>query len=682
MRSVTAVALILALAPGALLAGDAKATTKDAPAKSPGAFETSQLDRSVKPCQNFYGFVCNNWKAHNPLPPDRSRYGQMTLLAERNQAWLRDLLEGVSKPSPSRSKLEAQVGDFYASCMNEELIAKRGIEPIEPYLKRIDAIKDQKSLIETVAFLHRNGVPGMFAFAPSPDMDNSDLQIAFFNQGGLGLADRDFYFRDDAKSKETREKYVEHVANMLKLLGDKPEEAAAAATTIMAIETRLADASMDRVAMRNPDNRKNPMTREAFQAKVPALDLDTYLANSAVPPVTRVNVTSVKFYDALSATIREVPLEDWKTYFRFRVVSDAANRLPKAFEEEAWRFYQNYLTGAKEMQPRWKKCVGDTDRALGDSLGQLYVAKNFGPEGRKKMAEMIENLRASLEANIKALEWMGDDTKAKALLKLAAFNTKKIGHPETWKDYEGVTVTRDDFFGNAQSAFQYERKRNYDLIGGKTDKTRWGMTPPTVNAYYSPPLMEIVFPAGILQPPLFDRFGDDAYNYGGIGAVIGHEFSHGFDDSGRKYDNQGNAKDWWTAEDAKAFEEKASCYVDQYAAYEAGGVNVNGKLTLGENIGDNAGIRIAYMAYRNSLKGKEAPVIDGLSGDQRFFIGWANTWCTQATEEALRNQIQTDPHSPGHIRATGPLLNMEEFEKAWGCKEGDPLVPESRCRVW
>jgi endothelin-converting enzyme/putative endopeptidase len=679
MRSRTALILILALAAGSLFAGDAKTPAAKA---SPGAFDLSQLDRSEKPCQNFYGFVCNKWKEHNPMPPDRSRFGQMTVLQERNQAFLHELLEQLAKPAPGRSKIEAQVGDFYASCMNEELIAKRGIEPIKPYLDRVAAIKDQKSLVETLAFLHRNGVPGMFSFGPSPDMENSDLQIAFFNQGGLGLADRDFYFRDDEKSKETRAKYVEYVASMLQLLGDKPEDAAAAAKTIMAIETRLAEASMDRVAMRNPDNRKNPMTLEAFQAKVPAIDLGLYLSNSAVPPVTRVNVTSPKFYEALNTTVTAVPLDDWKAYLRFRVVSDSANRLPKAFEETNWAFYQKYLTGAKEMQPRWKKCVGDTDRALGDSLGQLYVAKNFGPEGRKKMAEMIENLRKAMEKNIKSLEWMGDDTKTRALMKLAAFNTKKVGHTDTWKDYAGVTIARDDYFGNAEEAFQFERKRNYDLIGGKTDKTRWGMTPPTVNAYYSPPLMEIVFPAGILQPPLFDRFGDDAYNYGGIGAVIGHEFSHGFDDQGRKYDHQGNAKDWWTADDATKFEDLASCYVEQYGAYEAGGVNVNGKLTLGENIGDNAGIRIAYMAYKESLQGKEAPVIDGLTGDQRFFLGWTNTWCTQATEEALRNQVQTDPHSPGHIRAIGPLLNMPEFEKAWGCKGGDPLVPAARCQVW
>ncbi|HEY0593948.1 MAG TPA: M13 family metallopeptidase [Thermoanaerobaculia bacterium] len=682
MRFVKVVALMVAMVASPAVASDPKGPATAPAAKSVGAFDTSQLDRSVKPCENFYGFVCNKWKEHNPMPPDRSRYGQMTVVQERNQAFLHELLEAAAKPSPKRSPLEAQVGDFYASCMNEELIAKRGLDPIKPYLDRVAAIKDEKSLIETVAHLHRNGIPGMFSFGPAPDMDNSDLQVASFNQGGLGLADRDFYFREDAKSKETREKYVEHVANMFQLLGKKPEEAAAAAKTIMAIEMKLAEASMDRVAMRNPDNRKNPMTFDEFKAKVPAVDFATYIANSAVPEVTRVNVTSPKFYEALNATIAAVPIEDWKTYFIFRVVSDASGRLPKAFEQEAWNFYQKYLTGAKEMQPRWKKCVGDTDRALGDSLGQLYVEKNFGPEGKKKMAEMIENLRKALEANIKSLQWMGDETKARALMKLAAFNTKKVGHPETWKDYAGVTVDREDFFGNAQEAFQYERKRNYDLIGGKTDKTRWGMTPPTVNAYYSPPLMEIVFPAGILQPPLFDRFGDDAYNYGGIGAVIGHEFSHGFDDQGRKYDHQGNAKDWWTADDAKKFEELASCYVDQYAAYEAGGVNVNGKLTLGENIGDNAGIRIAYMAYKESLKGKEAPVIDGLTGDQRFFLGWTNTWCTQATEEALRNQVQTDPHSPGHIRAVGPLLNMPEFEKAWGCKDEDAMVPESRCRVW
>jgi len=679
MRVLTAVTLALAVLAVPLFAADADSVESK---PSTGAFTADQLDRSVKPCENFYGFVCNKWIEQNPMPPDRSRFGQLTALGERNILLLRDILETAAKPSETRSPLEKQVGDYYASCMNEELIEKRGTAVIEPQLARVDAIKDRESLIATLSWLHRQGVPGIFSFYPSADMNDSDLQIAFFSQGGLGLPDRDFYFRDDPKSVETREKYVSHVTNMLMLLGEKPEAASDAANRIMAIETRLAEPAMDRVAMRNPENRKNPMTRAEFAKMVPSIQLDTYLANAEVPEVTRLNVVSRKFYESLGATMDEVSIDDWKTYLRFRVVADAAPRLPLAFEQEAWSFYQQYMTGAKEMQPRWKKCVGATDRALGDSLGQLYVANNFGPEGRKKMAEMIENLRTAMKLTIDDLEWMGDETKKKALMKLAAFNTKKVGHPETWKDYAGVTVARDDFFGNSHRAFNYERNRNYGLIGGKTDKERWGMTAPTVNAYYSPPLMEIVFPAGILQPPLFDRFGDDAYSYAAIGGVIGHEFSHGFDDSGRKYDHQGNNKDWWTEEDAKAFDERASCLVDQYAQYEAGGVNVNGKLTLGENIGDNAGLRIAYIAYKQSLHGKEAPVIDGLTGDQRFFIGWTNAWCSQATEEALRNQIQTDPHSPGHIRAIGPHLNMEEFEKAWGCKEGDAMVSEKRCRVW
>ncbi|MGH9459110.1 MAG: M13 family metallopeptidase [Thermoanaerobaculia bacterium] len=677
MRVLTVSVVTLLLGAGAVPAADAPAASVPA-----GAFDPAQLDRSVEPCDDFYAFVCNEWKAQNPLPPDRSHYRQGTALAERNLEILRSILESAADTSRERSPLEAKVGDYYASCMNEERIADRGTEPIEPYLERIAAIDDRTSLIETVAYLHRHGVPGMFSFFPSPDMDNSDLTIAFFNQGGLGLPDRDFYFRDDEKSRETREKYIEHVANMLVLLGDDAETASATARTIMDIETRLADASMDRVAMRNPDNRKHPMNWKAFAATAPALELDTYVANAAVPAVERVNVINPKFYEALNTMIAEVPLEDWKSYFRFRVVSSAASLLPRALEEESWRFHQQYMTGAKEMRPRWKKCVDETDEALGDALGQLYVAENFGVEGKKKMAEIIENLRAALEMNIEALDWMGAETKQRALRKLEAFNTSKVGHPETWKDYSKVAVARDDFFGNSEKAYAFERARNYGLIGGKTDKERWGMTAPTVNAYYSPPLMEIVFPAGILQPPFFNRFGDNAYNYGAIGGVIGHEFSHGFDDSGRKYDHQGNAKDWWTEADAKAFEERAVCMVDQYASYSAGGVNVNGKLTLGENIGDNAGLRIAYLAYKQSLAGEEPPVVDGLSGDQRFFIGWANSWCGNATEEGLRNQIQTDPHSPGQFRAIVPLLNMEEFEKAWGCSAGDAMAPKTRCRVW
>jgi putative endopeptidase len=670
--------VVIVLATGTLLAAD----DKPAPKPSPGAFESSQLDPNIKPCGNFYQYVCHNWQLAHPIPPDRSNYGQGSLLTERNQALLWEILEGASKPREGRTALEAKVGTFYNSCMNESLIDKKDLAPAEPYLERIKAIKDKASLLTTLAYLHREGIPGMFSFNPQPDMDNSDLQIAFFSQGGLGLPDRDFYFRDDAKSKETREKYVQYVTNMFKLLGDSPEAAAANAGTVMSIETRLAESSMDRVSMRNPDNRKHPMSFADFKAKVPALDLDTYIANSSVPAVTRVNVVSPKFYEALNITIDAVPPDDWKPYLRFRVLSDMAPRLPRKYEEEVWSFYQKYLTGAKEMQPRWKKCVSATDNALGDALGQLYVAKTFGPEGKKKMAEMIENLRKSLEVNINQLEWMSPETRTKALKKLAAFSTKKVGHPEKWKDYSSVKVSADDFAGNSLRAYLFERKRNFDRIGGKTDKEQWGMTPPTVNAYYSPPLMEVVFPAGILQPPYFDRFGDDAYNYGGIGSVIGHEFSHGFDDAGRKYDDRGNAKDWWTDADAKAFELRANAMADQYSAYKAGGINVNGKLTLGENIGDNGGIRISYMAYRKSLDGKEAPVIDGLTGDQRFFVGWANAWCNNATEDALRTQIQTNPHSPSEFRAIGPLLNMQEFQKAFDCQKGDAMVPEKPVRVW
>lgn len=670
--------IAVVLLTGAAGADDAPATPK----ASPGAFQASLLDKNAKPCENFYQYVCGKWSEQNPMPPDRSSYGQGTVLTERNQVLLREILEASATPSESRGKLEAQVGDYYSSCMDEATIEKKNLEPLTPYLDRIAKISDRKSLIATLSFLHSSGVPGMFGFGPSADMDDSDSQIGFFNQGGLGLPDRDFYFRDDARSTETREKYVEFMTNMFQLMGDPAEAAAANAKTVMEIETRLAEPSMDRVAMRNPDNRKNPTTLAEFTKKVPALELDTYVAGLSAPPVTRINVINPKFYEALNTTIGEVPIADWKTYLRFRLISQAAPQLPRKYEEAAWSFYQKYLTGAKEMQPRWKKCVAATDNALGEALGQLYVAENFGPEGKKKMSEMIENLRASLESNIKSLEWMTDETKQKALMKLAAFNTKKVGHPDKWKDYSKVTIARDDFTGNAQRTFKFERDRAFSRIGGKTDKELWSMTPPTVNAYYSPAFMEIVFPAGILQPPYFDRFGDDAYNYGAIGSVIGHEFSHGFDDSGRKYDHRGNAKDWWTEADGKAFEQRASCMVDQYAGYTAGGVNVNGKLTLGENIGDNGGIRIAYQAYKQSLNGKEAPVIDGLTGDQRFFIGWANAWCGTSTEDALRNQIQTDPHSPRQFRAVGPLLNMEEFQTAFSCKEGDAMVPENRCKVW
>ncbi|HXK12833.1 MAG TPA: M13 family metallopeptidase [Vicinamibacteria bacterium] len=659
-----------------------------AAAAQDGRFSVSSLDRSVDPCVDFYAFACGGWRRANPIPPDQTRWGRFNELAERNREELHLVLERAKDPAPGRTPIEAEVGDYYAACMDEAAIEAKGLEPIRPALARVGAISSKKAFFRLLGEHEAEGLPAVFRFGSAPDMHDSRRTVANVGQGGLGLPDRDDYLKDDAKSKEKRERYTEHVARLLEMAGATSHDARRDAETVLRVETGLARAHLTRVEMRDPKNRDNPMSVEELAALAPAFEWSEYLPATGAPAFTRLNVSSRKFFAETSALVEATPLEDWKTYLRWHLVEAAAPFLGRAFVEEDFRFNRAYLQGAKEIEPRWKRCVQSTDRALGDALGQLYVERTFGADGKARMARMIEAITAAMREDIETLGWMTPETKKKALVKLDAFGKGKVGYPDQWKDYRTVEIRRDDYYGDARRARVFEVKREQARIDRPTDRTLWGMTPPTVNAYYNAANNEIVFPAGILRPPFFDREADDALNFGGIGVVIGHEYTHGFDDQGSKFDPEGNFSNWWTDADRKAFEERTGCIAQQYEGYVSvkdavnGDVHLNGRLTLGENTADNGGLRVAYLALQKALAGQPRPSIDGFTPEQRFFLGFANVWCQNVTEEAARQLAQTDTHSPGQFRVKGSVGNMPEFAQAFGCKAGQPMIRENACRAW
>ena len=661
------------------------ASAADVPTKVPG-FDPTAIDRSMPACTNFYQFACGNWIARNPVPPDRARWGRFDELAERNQTALRGILEKVSANDPQRDPIDQKIGDQYAACMDEAAIEAKGIAALKPELDRIAGLDSKAAMPGELAHLHEGGVDAAFRFRSVPDFKDANSVIAGTDQGGLGLPDRDYYLKDDAKSGELRTRYLAHVQKMLELSGEPAAAAAADGHAVVDLETALARASLERVKRRDPANIYHKMKVAELQALTPAFDWTAYLAAAAGPPVTDLNVTVPDFYKAFNAQLDSAPLGAWKAYLRWHLLHENANLLPAAFVNEDFAFYGQALTGAKQLRPRWKRCVALVDSEMGEALGRRYVEATFGAEGKARTSKMVGALEAALERDLQTLPWMTDATKTQALGKLHAI-ANKIGYPDRWRDYSSLRIARGDAIGNELRAEEFEVRRDLAKIGKTLDRSEWSMSPPTVNAYYNPLQNNINFPAGILQPPFYDNAMDDAVNFGGIGAVIGHELTHGFDDQGRKFAANGDLSDWWTPEDAKEFEKRAACIADEYSGFTvAGDVHLNGKLTLGENTADNGGVRVAYMALVQTLA-DAAPkpgsgVVDGFTPEQRFFLGFGQVWCQNETEESARLRANVDPHSPGRYRVNGVVANMPEFQQTFGCKAGDAMVRENACRVW
>ncbi len=652
-------------------------------------FSIHAMDVTADPCNDFYQYACGTWMKENPIPADKSTWGRFNELDERNRAVLHAILEKTAANDPKRTPVEQKIGDYYASCLNVKAIDEKGLAPIQAELDRIANLKEKSQLAAEIAHLHNIGVNVLFNFGSDPDFKNASKVIAATDQGGIGLPDRDYYFKDDPTSQKQREQYKQHVQNMFQLLGDKPEDAAKEAQTVFEIETDLASASKTRVERREPSNIYHKKTTAELAKLSSGFNWNEYITSIEAPDFKELNVAVPEFVEKMQAVIEKQPLEHWKTYLRWHLVHANAPLLPSKFDDENFDFYGRKLRGQEEQEARWKRCVRFTDGALGEALGQKYVDETFGAQGKERTLKMIHALENALQNDIKGSPWMSDTTKQAALVKLEAI-ANKIGYPDKYRDYSLVRIVRGDALGNQQRADAFEFRRQLSKIGKDVDKTEWGMTPPTVNAYYNPLENNINFPAGILQPPFYDNKLDDAVNFGGIGAVIGHELTHGFDDEGRQFDAQGNLRDWWTAEDQKAFKERSQCLVDEYSNFVSlkddkdpkNDVHLNGKLTLGENTADNGGLRIAYMALEDTLAGKSLPKIDGFTPEQRLFLGWGQVWCMKMKPETARQRALTDPHSPGRFRVNGVVINMPEFQKAYNCKKGDAMVSENACHVW
>jgi putative endopeptidase len=650
----------------------------------PHGVNPANLDTTVKPCDDFYHFANGGWLKSNPLPADKAIYGSFTEVSDHNREILKQILDETSaRHTWPKASVEQKVGDFFAAGMDAAAIEKRGTAPLKPLLATIDNLKDSKHLALTLAKLHSEGLPGGFGFFVMQDAKDSTRYMGALNQGGLGLPDRDYYLNDDARTKDIRAKYEAHVAKMFELAGDPADLAKARARVVLDLETRMAQAAWSRVELRNPQKTYNKRTLAQLEQEAPGFDWAAYFKARGAK-IDALNVRQPSYAAAFARFAAGTPATQWRTYLRWHALRATADLLPKAFEEEDFAFYGKVLNGTPEQEARWKRVEAMEDGTIGEALGQLYVKKAFPPESKKRMLELVGNLRAALHERIQKLDWMGEETKAQALKKLDAFGVK-IGYPDKWKTYP-FDVKRDDYFGNVRRASAYRVKDNLSKLGKPIDRTEWGMTPSTVNAYYSPTMNEIVFPAGILQPPFFDPKADDAVNYGAIGWVIGHEMTHGFDDQGSQFDADGNLKNWWTDADRKAYQARTDLVVKQYDAYEPlKGEHVNGKLTLGENIADLGGMKIAYAAFKRSLQGKPEPAkIDGFTAEQRFFLGSASIWRNHIRDAALSVRLKTDPHSPGVERVIGPMSDLPEFFQAWGCADGCAMVRDEKLRpaIW
>jgi len=644
------------------------------------------MDRSVSPSVDFYHFADGEWLKNNPVPADKSRWASFMELSERNWYLIHGILEDAAQQSKSLplNSPTRKVGDFYASVMDTNRIEALGLKPIAGDLRKIDRLNSTRDLIALLADFHQRGIGGLFSIGFGPDSKNSSIYAIELEQGGIALPDRDYYVKDTLADKLS--KYHDHVVKMFILLGDTPAEAATNADTVVAMETALAKASRTRVERRDPEKNYNKFTTPDLAARTPALPWKLYFGDRNVDNPVYEIVGQPEFFDEVNHLLQERPLADWKTYLRWHLLHDSAPFLPAAFADENFNFFGRVMSGQPQQEPRWKRAAHMIDGSIGEALGQLYVEKYYPPEAKARMNDLVENEKSVFHDRLEKVSWMTDATRAKALAKFTHF-TQKIGYPVKFRDYSSVVIRRDDLLGNVRRAEVFESRREIARIGKPVDRTEWGMTPETVNAYFNPEQNEIVFPAGILQPPFFDVSMDDAVNYGGIGVVIGHEMTHGYDDEGRKYDGDGNLNDWWTEDDAKAFDTRAQLVVDEYNGFEAlPGLHVNGKLTLGENLADLGGVHIAYEAMERALAKDPSKRrnIDGFTPEQRFFISFAQIWRTNIRDPEAQRLITVDPHSPGKFRAYGPLLNVQEFYDAFDIKPGSPmwLPPEKRAVIW
>jgi putative endopeptidase len=649
------------------------------------SLDVSAMDKSVDPCVDLYHYSCGGWQKKNPIPADQTSWSVYGKLYEDNLNFLRGILEQAAAHEGSSDPVTKEIGSFYAACTDEATIEKRGAAAIQPSLDAIAHLTSSKDIASLIA---RTTLPFgrslLFGPGTGQDPDDSEQQISDLDQGGLRLPDRDYYTKDDAKSKEIRDRYLEHVQKVFELLGDMPEIAKANAATLMRMETDLAKASLTRVERRDPYKLKNKMKLADLEQLTPKFDWQTYYRELNYPKFEILNVDATAFYKQVNTELASEPLANWKTYFRFQVADSYSAYLSKAFVQENFEFYRKYLRGAKEEQPRWKRCVQYTDYNLSDALGQAYVAKVFSQELKQSTLDMVKRIETALGQRIQQLDWMTPETKQQALVKLAGIRNK-IGYPDKWRDYSSIKLTRNDFAGDIQRTAEFEQRREINKIGQPVDHGEWDISPPTVDAYYNPQMNDINFPAGVLQPPLYDPKMDDAPNYGNTGGTIGHELTHGFDDEGSQFDAKGNLKEWWTKEDRAKFESRTQCVDDQYSKYIAvDDMHINGKLTLGENVADLGGEILAYIAWKDATKDKELQPIDGLTPDQRFFIGYAQWDCGNDRPEQLRVLTNTDPHSPAEFRINGVVVNMPEFAHAFSCKPGQPMVndPARMCRVW
>jgi putative endopeptidase len=667
-------------------AADALATTAPAEPKAPRSFDLTAIDKTVNPCVDFYQYACGNWRRNNPIPSDQVRWGRFNELAERNNYLLYTVLEKASQPDPARTPLQQKYGDFFAACMNTAEADQKGDQPILPTLAQVGALSEKKQLASLVAQLQsRLGVGALFRIGSEQDAKDSTKQIAAVVQGGLSLPDRDYYLEDNDRMKKIREQYTAYLVSIFKLLGDSDEKAAAEAKSVLEFETALAKGSVPRVELRDPQKVYHPMPVSGLKALTPDFDWDAYFPGISESSLASLNVSTPDYFKALNGVLASASLDSIKSYLRFHVANSVAPWLSAPFVDANFGFFNKQLQGQDSPTPRWKRCTRLTDRALGEAVGQDWVKQYFPPGSKASMEQLVNALDKALAQDIETLPWMSDATKKQAELKLSEFR-RKIGYPDEWRDYSSLKVDRNDLIGNIQRSDAFEFAYDLNKIGKPVNEKEWGMTPPTVNAYYDPAMNDINFPAGILQPPFFDASKDPAVNFGAIGVVIGHEMTHGFDDEGSQYDGKGNLREWYTPEDRKKFTERTDCEVKEYGNFESvPGAKLNGKLTLGENTADNGGLRIAYQALMSTLASDgpgAAKEIDGYTPSQRFFISFAQVWCENKTDQLARERVKTDPHSPGQWRTNGSVQNFDEFGKAFGCKKGDPMMPDNACRVW